>query len=179
MLNFSWSCVSGQWLPWLNSSFFTCGPRMTACSYLNLSISHFNLAYLDLRKFTLFDKPLQTTAIYFSNFWQKKTRKNIAGWLACFSRLDFIVKSANQNAKCCIMASISLPSSKHFCRESLGSVSYAISRRSRCRPKNSCPFVRPSVLPSRSFSKTVHYFFSETLHLVRVSERKMFKELFW
>ena len=35
------------------------GPRMTACLYLSLSISHFNLAYLDLCKFTLFDKPLQ------------------------------------------------------------------------------------------------------------------------
>ena len=92
----------------------------------------------------------------------KKTRKNIAGWLACFSRLYFIVKSANQNAKCFILVSISLPSSKHFCRESLGSVSYAISRRSRCRPNNSCP----SVLPSRSFSKTVHYFFLKLCSLV-------------
>ena len=30
-----------------------------ACLYLSLSISHFNLAYLDLFKFTLFDEPLQ------------------------------------------------------------------------------------------------------------------------
>ena len=46
-------------------------------------------------------------------------------------------------------------------------VIFLVSRRSRWRPKDSRPYVRACVRMSRCCSKTVHYFFSETLQLVR------------